>query len=77
MGALRVKKLKDGLHTWPSEIVGIVLLLFFLMGAPCFKKLKGTIYTLTEFRSWCECRGGRPGLSVLMSLTVCMDVKQH
>ena len=25
----------------------------------------------------CECRGGRPGLSVLMSLTVSVDVKQH
>ena len=25
----------------------------------------------------CESRGGRPGLSVLMSLTVFVDVKQH
>ena len=25
----------------------------------------------------CESRGGRPGLSVLMSLTVSADVKQH
>ena len=25
----------------------------------------------------CESRGGRPGLSVLMSLTVSVDVKQH
>ena len=25
----------------------------------------------------CESRGGRPGLSVLMSLTVYVDVKQH
>ena len=25
----------------------------------------------------CENRGGRPGLSVLMSLTVSVDVKQH
>ena len=25
----------------------------------------------------CESRGGRPGLSVLMSVTVSVDVKQH
>ena len=25
----------------------------------------------------CESRGGRPGLSVLMSLMVSVDVKQH
>ena len=25
----------------------------------------------------CESRGGRPGLSALMSLTVSVDVKQH
>ena len=25
----------------------------------------------------CESRGGRPGLSVLMSLTVSVDAKQH
>ena len=25
----------------------------------------------------CENRGGRPGLSVLMSLTVSVDVKRH
>ena len=25
----------------------------------------------------CESRGGRPGLSVLMGLTVSVDVKQH
>ena len=25
----------------------------------------------------CESRGGRPGLSVLISLTVSVDVKQH
>ena len=32
-----------------------------------------------EFRvqELCESRGGRPGLSVLMSLTVSVDVKQH
>ena len=28
-------------------------------------------------RELCESRGGRPGLSVLMSLTVSVDVKQH
>ena len=30
-----------------------------------------------ELRSWCESRGGRPGLPSLISLTVSMDVKQH
>ena len=32
---------------------------------------------LRELRELCESRGGRPGLSVLMSLTVSVDVKQH
>ena len=31
----------------------------------------------SEFRSCVKSRGGRPGLSVLMSLTVSVDVKQH
>ena len=39
---------------------------------------KGTS-TLKTFRvqELCESRSGRPGLSVLMSLTVSVDVKQH
>ena len=31
----------------------------------------------TRVQELCESRGGRPGLSVLMSLTVSVDVKQH
>ena len=30
-----------------------------------------------RFQELCESRGGRPGLSVLMSRTVSADVKQH
>ena len=30
-----------------------------------------------KVRELCESRGGRPGLSIIMSLTVSMDVKQH
>ena len=32
------------------------------------------LFTVQEL---CESRGGRPGLSVLMSLTVSVDVKEH
>ena len=31
----------------------------------------------TRVQELCESRGGRPGLSVLMSLTVSVDIKQH
>ena len=34
-------------------------------------------YSLIRVQELCESRGGRPGLSVLMSLTVSVDVKQH
>ena len=30
-----------------------------------------------RFQKLCESRGGRPGLSILMSLTVYVDVKPH
>ena len=32
---------------------------------------------LLRVQELCESRGGRPGLPVLMSLTVSVDVKQH
>ena len=32
---------------------------------------------LLRVQELCESRGGRPGLSVLMSLMVSVDVKQH
>ena len=45
---------------------------------------RGTSHVTTKQRSillrvqeLCESGGGRPGLSVLMSLTVSVDVKQH
>ena len=31
----------------------------------------------TRVQELCESRGGRPGLSVLTSLTVSVDIKQH
>ena len=34
-------------------------------------------FGLVRVQELCECRGGRPGLSVLMNLTVSVDVKQH
>ena len=38
----------------------------------------GLIVQLSELRNCtCESRSGCPGLSVLMSLTVSVDVKQH
>ena len=36
-----------------------------------------SIADLFRVQELCESRGGRPGLSVLMSLTVSVDVKQH
>ena len=35
------------------------------------------LHTHHRVQEVCESRGGRPGLSVLMSLTVSVDVKQH
>ena len=39
--------------------------------------LKNQPSTLIRVQELCESRGGRPGLSALMSLTVSVDVKQH
>ena len=42
--------------------------------------VKHHVYLLTKIdrvQELCESRGGRPGLSVLRSLTVSVDVKQH
>ena len=36
-----------------------------------------TVHSPNGVQELCESRGGRPGLSVLMSLTVSVDVKQH
>ena len=35
------------------------------------------VWSLYKVQELCESRGGRPGLSVLLSLTVSVDVKQH
>ena len=52
---------------------------------PAFSRMPALKVTVGDSRSLglsrveelCESRGGRPGLSVLMSLTVSVDVKQH
>ena len=43
------------------------------------KDSKGRYFLLYTYRvqELCESRGGRSGLSVLMSLMVSVDVKQH
>ena len=47
----------------------------------CRKKIRNKTYILTlqqiRVQELCESRGGRLGLSVLMSLAVSVDVKQH
>ena len=40
-------------------------------------KAECTYYTCIRVQELCENRGGRPGLPVLMSLTVSVDVKQQ
>ena len=35
------------------------------------------IHSLIRVQELCESRGGRPGLPVLMSFMVSVDVKQH
>ena len=47
-----------------------------LKGIQTHKSLKRTLF-ITRVQELCESRGGRPGLSVLTSLTVSVDVKQH
>ena len=37
----------------------------------------GLLVSLHRAQELCESRGGHPGLPVLMSLTVSVDVKQH
>ena len=39
--------------------------------------LKASSSVCVRVQELCESRGGRPGLSVLMSLPVSVDVKQH
>ena len=39
--------------------------------------LKGKLKKHHRVQELCESRGGRPGLPVLMSLSVSVDVKQH
>ena len=39
--------------------------------------IEDIIYLETRVQELCESRGGRPGLPVLMSLMVSVDVKQH
>ena len=53
-----------------------------LLGAACDFLSESTFSADTlngvpRVQELCQSRGGRPGLSVLMSLTVSVDVKQH
>ena len=43
------------------------------------KLYKGLVecHAYSRVQELCESRGGHPGLLVLMSLTVSMDIKQH
>ena len=50
--------------------------LFSLFKFSCIK-FRLFIHACTKVEELCESRGGRPGLFVLMSLTVSVDVKQH
>ena len=47
---------------------------FFLIGWEFYGP---EVLKLARVQELCESRGGRPGLSILMSLTVSVDVKQH
>ena len=57
------------INTWPSKD-GLRI---------GYLNINHAINKLTEFRvqELCESRGGRPGLSVLTSLLVSVDVKQY
>ena len=51
-----------------------------VLGFPEFSELcesRGGRAGLFGVQELCESRGGRPGFSVLMSLTVSVDIKQH
>ena len=39
--------------------------------------MSDAVVCMNRVQELCESRGGRPGLSVLMSLMVSVDVKQH
>ena len=60
----------------PGHQKSLELYLFFKWVLRASKSLKDDLHT-NRLQELCECRGGRPGLSVLMSLTVSVDVKQH
>ena len=53
----------------------LLLLLLFLFCCCCYCFFVFVFFTRVQ--ELCESRGGRPGLSVLTSLTVSVDVKQH
>ena len=48
---------------------------FFQAGASCYKQELGLQFAIVQ--ELCESRGGRPGLSVLTSLLVSVDVKNY
>ena len=56
-----------GGFTWSGVAVGVICGGVGLYRSRCYLRVQ----------ELCESRGGRPGLPVLMSLTVSVDVKQH
>ena len=73
--ALRVRTDRDGERRRGAQNVHL-----FFCTAPelCNQMSKAISFFWSEFRSCAdESRGGRPGLPVLTSLMVSVDVKQH
>ena len=56
-------------------VVGLTALASFSTGSS--KKGTDYVYTFLIVQELCESRGGRPGLSVLTSLLVSVDVKNY
>ena len=73
----KVEQFNDTFHTKPGHMDRWTPIPGY---HPCYRGInKIFIFHTDRFRVWelCESRGGRPGLSVLMSLMVSVDVKQH
>ena len=68
---LHTQTIYGSLHIGPAQMTGFRTWLCSLPNP------LDMIQMLPDYTHTCESRGGRPGLSVLMSLTVSVDVKQH
>ena len=49
----------------------------FQISRPAVYRQADPLSPILRVQELCESRGGRPGLPVLMSFTVSVDVKQH